>query len=141
MSWLTYAILAASGFGFYNFFVKISADKFSPTVAGIFIALSSFVVAVIATLYFKMSGQNLVFTKSSLVLLILAGIFTALGEFFFLFMYAKGSPITIGNPVVVGGTVLVSMILGVIVLKEPMNITKVAGTIFVLIGLVLLARS
>ncbi|EKE26213.1 MAG: hypothetical protein ACD_4C00380G0001 [uncultured bacterium (gcode 4)] len=51
MNWLTYAILSASSFGFYNLFTKISSDKFSPSVASIFIAGTSFMIAIIVTLY------------------------------------------------------------------------------------------
>lgn len=140
MNWLIYAILAASGFGFYNFFTKISADKFSPTVANIFIAGTSFLVAVISTIYLKTSGQNLTFTKESLLLPIAAGIFTGVAEIFYLTMYSKNAPITIGGPLVIGGTVVVAVILGLIFLKEPMGITKIAGILFVITGFVLLAK-
>ena len=66
MSWLPYAILAASSFGFYNFFVKISADKFSPSVANLFITGTSFLVAVGVTVFLRMTGQELIFTKESI---------------------------------------------------------------------------
>jgi transporter family protein len=56
-------------------------------------------------------------------------------------MYSKNAPITVGNPMVVGGTIVIAVILGVIVLKEPMNAAKIAGIIFVITGLVLLTRS
>jgi len=141
MNWLAYAILAASSFGFYNFFTKISADKFSPALANIFIAGTSLLVAIISTIYLKMSGQSLTFTKSSLMLPVLAGLFTGVAEIFYLSMYSKNAPITVGNPLVVGGTIVITVILGMIILKEPMSAAKIAGIIFVITGLVLLTRS
>jgi bacterial/archaeal transporter family protein len=141
MNWLAYAILAASSFGFYNFFTKISADKFSPALANIFIAGTSLLVAIISTIYLKMSGQSLTFTKGSLILPIMAGLFTGAAEIFYLSMYSKNAPITVGNPLVVGGTIVIAVILGIIILKEPMSAAKIAGIIFVITGLVLLTRS
>jgi bacterial/archaeal transporter family protein len=141
MNWLLYAILAASSFGFYNFFTKISADKFSPALANIFIAGTSLLVAVISTIYLKMSGQSLTFTKGSLILPIMAGLFTGVAEIFYLSMYSKNAPIAVGNPLVVGGTIVIAVILGIIILKELMSAAKIAGIIFVIAGLALLTRS
>lgn len=141
MNWLLYAILAAFSFGFYNFFSKISADKFSPAIATMLISGTSFLVASIATIYFKVSDQVLTFTKSSLILPILAGIFAGAAELFYMFMYSKNAPITIGNPLVVGGTTIIAIILGIIILKEPMSAMKITGLIFSFIGLIILARS
>jgi len=141
MIWLAYALLAVFSFGFYNFFVKVSATSFSPTVANIFIAGTSFLIAVISTIYLKMSGQSLTFTKNDLILPIAAGLFTGVAELFYLSMYSKNTPITIGSPLVVGGTIVIAAILGILILKEPMNAARIAGTVFVIAGLVLLARS
>lgn len=141
MTWLAYAILAASSFGFYNFFTKISAEKFSPTVANIFIAGTSCLIAIISTIYLKMSGQSLIFTKGSLILPIVAGLFTGAAEIFYLTMFSKNTPVTIGSPLVVGGTIVVATILGIIILKEPMSATRIAGVVCVIVGLFLLTRS
>ena len=58
MNWIVFAILAASSFGFYNFFMKLTADKLSPTIALMFIAGTSFLVALITTLIFKLLIHN-----------------------------------------------------------------------------------
>lgn len=141
MNWLPYAILAAASFGFYNFFTKISADKFSPSVANIFIAGTSFLVAVIMTVYLKISGQELVFTKESLKYPILAGLFTGAAEIFYLTTFAKHAPLTIGSPLVISGATLGAVLLGFIILREPMSAAKIVGIIVTLVGLAILARS
>jgi uncharacterized membrane protein len=82
MSWIIFAILAATSFGFYNFFTKLAADKLSPTIALMFIAGTSFVVAIVATLIFKISGQPLSFSKNAILFPILAGAFTGIAEIF-----------------------------------------------------------
>ncbi len=140
MNWITFAILAASSFGFYNFFIKLSADKLSPTIALMFIAGTSFLVATITTIVLKLSGQELSFSKEVIYLPILAGVFTGIAEIFYLFMFTKNAPLNIGAPFVIGLTSLVSVLLGLIILREPLNATKIVGVCLTIIGLVLLTR-
>jgi uncharacterized membrane protein len=140
MNWITFAILAASSFGFYNFFTKLAADKLSPTIALMFIAGASFLVATVSTIVFKASGQELTFSKGAIYLPILAGVFTGIAEIFYLFMFTKNAPLNIGGPVVIGITILVTVLLGLIVLKEPLNAAKIAGICLTMAGVVLLAR-
>jgi len=140
MNWLFYALLAASGFGFYNFFLKMSADKLNPAAANIFIAGTSCLVAIISTIYLKLNGQDILITKESIKFPLIAGLFTGMAEILYLTMYSKNTPITIGNPLVVGGSIVIAVILGLIILKEPMNGVKVAGIILTLSGLAVLSR-
>ncbi len=140
MHWLTFAILAATSFGFYNFFTKLASDKLSPTIALMIITGTSFVVALVATLVFKFTGQSLSFSKNDILFPILAGLFSGVAEILFLFMFSKNAPLSLGNPIVVGGTIVVAVILGLLILREPLNIVKVSGIVVTLIGLALLAR-
>jgi len=141
MNWLILAILSATTFGFYNFFTKLSADKLSPIIAAVFITGASFAIAVIAMITLKISGQAITFNKNMLLFPILAGVFAGVADVLYLFMFSSGAPITIGNPIVVGGTVFVAVVLGLVILREPLTVIKGIGIILVLIGLVLLARS
>lgn len=55
-------------------------------------------------------------------------------------MFSKGAPLSIGNPLVVGGTVVIAAVLGLFFLREPLNATKIVGIVLTLIGLGILAR-
>jgi len=80
-------------------------------------------------------------SKNIILLPIAAGTFAGLAEIFYMFMFSKNVPISIGNPLVVGGTVVVAVILGLIILKEPINAIKTIGIIVTITGLVILSRS
>jgi bacterial/archaeal transporter family protein len=141
MSWLIFALLATVGFGVYNFFTKISADKLSAPVALVVITGSAFLVALIGVLIFKFSGQDVSFSGNALIFPIFAGVSTGIAELFYLLMFVNKAPLIIGNPLVVGGTVLVALILGMIFLKEHISIVSGMGVFFVLMGIVLLTKS
>lgn len=141
MQWIPYAILAATSYGFYNFFVKMSAGKLSPTIAIMFLTGTAFIIATISTLVLKVSGQNLIIARNAILFPILAGLFAGIAEIFYLIMYSKEAPLSIGLPLIMGGTMLVAIILGLVVLKEGFNTAKTAGIILVFIGIIFLSRS
>lgn len=141
MNWITFAILAASSFGFYNYFVRLSADKLSPTIALMFIAGTSFLVAAISTLVLKLTGQNLTFSKSDITFPMLAGLCTGIAEILYLVMFSKNPSLSIGTPLVIGGTMLVATVLGIVILKEPVHTVKIAGIFLTICGIALLTRA
>jgi len=141
MNWLIFAVLSATSFGFYNFFTKLSADKFSPTIALLIMTGISFFVALISTVVFRISGQELIFSKNVIWLPIMAGLFAGIAEISYLFMYTKDAPLNIGTPLVVGLTIVVAVLLGVIILKESLDINKVIGICLTIIGLLFLMRN
>lgn len=140
MEWIYYAIFAALSFGFYNFFVKLTSDKFSPTVGLLVLTGTSFLVALVATISLKVSGRPIVFTRSSLFLPVLAGVATGLAEIFYLLTFAKGAPLGVGTTVVIGGTMLIATLLGLLVLKETITSVQIAGFILIFGGIVLLTK-
>lgn len=140
MNWLFFAFSAAFGFGLYHFFTKLSADKFNPALASAIIGAASFVAAALAVVFLKLSGQPITFPKNYLYLPIAAGLFAGIAEIFYLMMFAKNTPISIGNPLIVAGTTLIAVVLGLIFLKEPLNATKIFGILLTAAGLIFLLR-
>jgi bacterial/archaeal transporter family protein len=140
MGWIQFAILATISFGFYNFFTKLSADKLSPPVAFAIMAATALIVALIGIAFYKIAGMELVFTKEKLIFPVLAGVSTGLAEIFYLSMFAKDAPLAIGNPFVVGGTIIVAIVLGLLILKEPIGLYKGIGILVTLIGIVILSK-
>lgn len=140
MNWITFAILAGTSFGFYNFFVKLASDKLSPTIALMFIAGSSFLIATISTILFKISGQQLTFSKGAMWLPICAGVFTGIAEILYIFMFAKNAPLNIGVPIVIGVSTIIVVLLGLVFLKESLGAVKIVGICVTILGLLILAR-
>jgi multidrug transporter EmrE-like cation transporter len=71
----------------------------------------------------------------------MAGLFAGIAEIFYLFMYTKDAPLNIGTPLVVGLTIVVAVLLGVIILKESLDINKVIGICLTIIGLLFLMKN
>ncbi|MBI4600017.1 EamA family transporter [Candidatus Uhrbacteria bacterium] len=140
MNWLIFALLATTTYGLYNFFTKLSADRLNPSIALIFVGIASFLVGLVSIGISKIFGQPILFSRNALLFPLLAGLFAGVAEIFYLMMFSKGAPLSIGNPLVVGGTVVIAAVLGLFFLREPLNATKIVGIVLTLIGLGILAR-
>lgn len=140
MGWLAFALLAAVGYGVYNFFSRLSGEKVNPVLGVLLVYGVSLLVALVYLLVYKFTGGKLEVQKSGLIFPILAGLFTGVAEIAYLYMYNRGTPLNIGNPLVVGGTVVLATVLGTIILKEPLTLLKVIGILLTLSGLVILSR-
>lgn len=140
MNWFTFGFLAAASYGFYNFFTKLSADKLSAPVVAMIMSASTFVIATIVAVAFRMNGQPVLFNRESLLFPLVAGLFAGFAEIFYIVMFQKGAPISLGNPLVTGGTIIVAVVLGLVILREPISVIKAFGVFLVLVGLVMLAR-
>ncbi len=121
MNWLILAILSATSFGFYNFLTKMTADKLSPIIATVLITGTAFGVALVVMFVSKIAGQPIIISKNMILFPILAGLFVGIAELLYLFMFSSGAPITIGNPLVVGGTVLIAVVLGIFNFKRAID--------------------
>ncbi len=129
MSWLIFAILAMIGFGFYNYFVKLSSDKMNVQLATVVLYLSAMVAGLIIFLYIKFTGQTILITSEGIKFVIYAGIATAIAEVFYFLMFLQGTSLVVGLPLVVGGTILVGTLLGIAFLGETLSLIKIAGII------------
>ncbi|UOQ64303.1 hypothetical protein [Hymenobacter volaticus] len=55
-------------------------------------------------------------------------------------VYGKGAPASVGTPLIVGGSVLLTALLGVLVLREALAWPQALGLVLVVGGIALLAR-
>ena len=142
MNWILVASLSSILFGLYNFFLKYSADKIHPVLATLVLTMSAAIVSLIALIILKITGAvpSFDWTRDGLKFAILSGVASGLGEILFFYLFSKGSPIIIGLPFVFALTVLTGVFLGIIILHEPINLPKIIGIIFTLIGVIILSR-
>ena len=141
MHWLIFAILSAISFGLYDFFIKLSSEKSSPTIALMIISGITFLITLIATIFLKTSGHKLIISKEGIWWLVTAGVLVTIGDILYIIMFSKNVPLNLGNPFVVGGTIITAIIFSIIFLKEPLELTRIFGIIFTLFGLILLTKS
>ena len=88
----------------------------------------------------KLLGQPLPLSRKGLGLAALAGLGVGLAEILTFIIFQRGVPASVGTPVIVGGSVLLTAVLGLLVARETLSGAQVAGLLLIVAGIALLAR-
>ena len=139
-NWLPLALLTALCLAGYNFFLKLAAEHLPPAVGAVVLQLVAAALGGAWLLRLKLQGQPLPVTGKGLGLAALAGLGVGLAEILTFVVFRRGVPASVGTPVIVGGSVLFTAILGLVALREGLGWQQASGLALVVAGIVLLAR-
>ena len=140
MNWLPLALLTALCLAFYNFFIKQASAHVPAAVGAVVLQLVAAGLGALWLLRLKLLGQPLPLSGKGLWLAALAGLGVGLAEILTFVVFQRGVPASVGTPVIVGGSVLLTAVLGIVVLREALSGTQVAGLLLIVAGIALLAR-
>ncbi|UOQ51770.1 EamA family transporter [Hymenobacter cellulosivorans] len=140
MPWLALALLTAFCLALYNFFIKLAADHVPAAVGAVVLQLVAASLGAVWLLRLKLQGQPLPITGKGLLLATLAGLGVGLAEILTFVVFSRGVPSSVGTPVIVGGSVLLTALLGLVVLREALSLSQALGLVSIVVGIALLAR-
>ena len=139
-TWLPLALLTALCLALYNFFIKLAADHVPPAVGAVVLQLVAAALGAAWLLKLKLQGQPLPMSGKGLGLAALAGLGVGLAEILTFVVFQRGVNSSVGTPVIVGGSVLLTAVLGVVVLREALTLPQASGLLLIVAGIALLAR-
>ena len=140
MNWLPLALLTALCLALYNFFIKLAADHVPPAVGAVVLQLVAAVLGAAWLLKLKLQGQSLAVSGKGLAWAVLAGLGVGLAEILTFVVFQRGVNSSVGTPVIVGGSVLLTAVLGLVVLREALTLPQASGLLLIVAGIALLAR-
>lgn len=140
MNWLPLALLTALCLALYNFFIKLASDHVTPAVGAVVLQLVAAALGAVWLLKLKLQGQPLPITPKGLGLAALAGLGVGLAEILTFVVFQRGVPSSVGTPVIVGGSVLLTALLGLALLREALTLPQASGLVLIVLGIALLAR-
>jgi transporter family protein len=140
MPWLLLALLTAFCLALYNFFIKLAADHIPAAVGAVVLQLVAAALGAVWLLRLKLQGQPLPITSKGLALATVAGLGVGLAEILTFVVFSRGVPSSVGTPVIVGGSVLLTAVLGLVVLREALSWPQALGLVSIVVGIALLAR-
>jgi transporter family protein len=140
MHWLLLALLTALCLALYNFFIKLAAGHISAAAGAVILQLVAAALGGVWLLWLRLKGQPLDLSSKGVGLAMLAGIGVGLAEILTFVVFGRGVPSSVGTPVIVGGSVLLTAVLGLVVLREALTLTQAAGLLSIVVGIALLAR-
>lgn len=138
MNWLSTALLTIVFYSLFDLCVKLASGKINDNLGAAIMNITSFVVAIIwFLLRTQIGGEQVVVTKPGLIYSLIAGVFVGLASIFFIRMFALGTNLSIGVPLVRVGMIILGSVFGVFLLKEGINLRYGVGFILSLLGLYL----
>ncbi|HEX8327476.1 MAG TPA: EamA family transporter [Hymenobacter sp.] len=140
MNWLPLALLTALCLALYNFFIKLASEHVTPAVGAVVLQLVAAALGAVWLLKLKLQGQPLPITPKGLGLAALAGLGVGLAEILTFVVFQRGVPSSVGTPVIVGGSVLLTALLGLALLREALTLPQAGGLVLIVAGIALLAR-
>jgi transporter family protein len=132
-----FAVLASLAFGTLPIFHKL-ASSWVHSIFGAFIVSLAAVLSASMFLLFRMKSITLFTHSKGILFAALAGVCAFLFDVFALRSYSSGLPVSIGGPLIVGGSIVVTTMLGFL-LGESLVLMKVVGIALVIAGSCILA--
>lgn len=132
--------IAAVMFGLYNVFIKLSADHINAVLGAVVLQFVAAFVGLGLLLYLQAgAGGTLQVSGRGLALATFAGVAIGLVEILTFIIYGRGIPVAVGNPLIIGGSLLVTTGIGVLLLRELISPSQLLGILAIVAGVGLLA--
>jgi len=139
MNWIFLAISAAIFYGAYNIFIKISSGHINQIVWAVILQIVAALVGGSILLVLKLTNSNLLISQKWIRFAVLAGIMVGLAEIASFYAFSKWIHASIGIPIIIGGSVLVGAIIGMIFLKETLSPIHYVAIVLIIAGIVILS--
>ncbi len=139
MIWFLLA-LAAALFGLYNVFIKLAADHVEAVLGAVILQFVAALFGLGLLMWMRFAeGGAMQASPRGIVLAVLAGVAIGMVEVLTFVVYGRGISVAVGNPLIVGGSLLVTTGIGVALLREALTPLQILAIVLVAAGLGLLA--
>lgn len=132
--------LAAVMFGLYNVFIKLSADHIQAVFGAVILQFVAAFLGLGLLIYLKYADNlTLHLSPRGVTLAVLAGAAIGVVEILTFIIYGRGVDVAVGNPLIVGGSLIVTTGIGWLFLREVLNPWQVVAVLSIIAGVVVLA--
>ncbi|MCK9533446.1 MAG: EamA family transporter [Pseudomonas sp.] len=132
--------LAAVMFGLYNVFIKLSADHIQAVLGAVILQFVAAFLGLGLLIYLKYADNlTLHLSPRGVTLAVLAGAAIGVVEILTFIIYGRGVDVAVGNPLIVGGSLIVTTGIGWLFLREVLNPWQVVAVLSIIAGVVVLA--
>lgn len=132
-----FALLAAASFGLWTVFHKLASPYVNQIFGAIIVSLTAVIFGT-AVFFFKARDVQLFTDSKGMLFIVLAGISAFFIDFFALQAYSRGLSLTIGGPIIIGGSMAIAVVIG-FVLGESITLAKILGIALIVGGGAVLA--
>src|SRR5688572_21009806 len=121
MSWLPLALTTAATLALYNFFIKLGSSRIDEVLGALVLQTMATLLGGGFALSLWLTGRPLPWSGRGLVYASLAGLAVGLAEILTFVVFSRGAPVSLGTPILMGGSVVLTALLGLVFLREPLG--------------------
>jgi len=131
--------IAAFMFGMYNVFIKLSATHIEAVLGAVVLQFVAALIGLAWLSYLKITGAHIFSTPKGIGLAVGAGVAIGLVEILTFVIYGQGLAVAIGNPLIIGGSLVVTTGAGVLFMREDISAWQLLAIILIASGVGLMA--
>jgi uncharacterized membrane protein len=135
---VTFFIASMVTLGFADFATKQASGRISPALGTLIYAASAMMPALVWTIWTR-AHAPLVVTRAGVGWAVATGLAFGVFAGLLFFLFSHGVNLSLGTPIIRLGGIVCATLLGIVVLREPVNVQSVAGFALAAIGIVLIA--
>ncbi len=136
MNPIIFAILAAISFGLWTILHQLASPYVNQVFGAIIVSLTAVIFGSVV-LFAKFKKIELFTDTKGIYLLILAGISAFFIDFLALQAYSNGLSISVGGPIIIGGSIAIAVIAGFF-LGDTITALKILGLGLIIAGTIIL---
>ena len=129
---ILFVIIGALGTGLWNVFISSASRQMHPLLGALITELTAFTAGALIFLPVLSSGFPKVSFRA-VIMCMLAGLSVLLADFFILKAYKQGVQISVGGPIIIGGSIVVVTLMGLF-LGERMTLLKALSILMIVSG-------
>ena len=140
-------VIVTLSYAGYNLFIKLASSQninnTNSIAATLCLQIFALIVTSIFSVYLFSKGERIfVLTSKTYLYAIFAGISIGFAEIGYFYLFNSANPngplnANTAIPVILGGTILITMIFSFYIFRESYNYQKILGTLFIIIGIYL----
>lgn len=139
MDWIILAIATAFFYGAYNVAIKLSSSGIHQILGAVILQVVAVLVGGVLLVWLKIGGQSFFVSNKGIFYAVLAGVFVGLSEILAFYLFSKGISVSLGAPVIIGGSVVFAVLLGLFI-GEKINFYQILAICLIMVGVIILSR-
>jgi len=140
MNWIILVLTTAVFYGFYHFLVKVSSNQINQIVGAVILQFVGLLVGLVGLIAFKINIFQQHPSAKGIIYSVLAGLAVGMAEILSFYTFSKNVSLSLAAPIIIGGSMLISIILGYLLLHESINLVQAGAIVMILIGVVVLLK-
>lgn len=135
--WFVYALLTVIGYVGLDYFIKQASGKIDDFLGGVILNTVAVLPPLLVYLWMRFSGKDIFVSKEGVFSSVAAGLFIGFGTITFIKMFATGTNLSLGSPLVRIGTIVGTVLIGTFLLRESLSPRQIVGILLSVFGLIL----